>query len=202
MLIDEQPDEALIELARSEQPEVSSGAFEEIVRRYLNKLLARAYCRIRNHDTCDDIVQDTLTAVWKERFVFDKTIAKFSTWLYNILKNQIDKYLRDSQKEREMISLSRVQEDKDEFLSLSDSPESIPGVSESRLARLHEVIVQLLTDDEQSLYKLREIDKMKYEDIAKLDEYKKEGADEATLMKRVERYKHKIIELLEMEKKL
>jgi hypothetical protein len=43
---------------------------------------------------------------------------------------------------------------------------------------------------------------MKYEDIAKLDEYKKEGADEATLMKRVERYKHKIIELLEMEKKL
>lgn len=202
MLIYEQPDEALMELARSEQPEVSSGAFEEIVRRYINKLLARAYCRIRNHDTCEDIVQDTLTAVWKERFVFNKTIAKFSTWLYNILKNQINMYLRDSQKERDMISLSRVEEDKDDFLAVSDTPESIPGVSESNLAKLHEAIVQFLTDDEQRLYKLRVIDKMLYKDIAQLPEYKNAEIDAETLMRRVERYKNKLIELLEMEKKL
>jgi RNA polymerase sigma factor (sigma-70 family) len=193
MLIFEQPDESLMEMTRSEMPEISSGAFDEITGRYQNRLLAGAYCRIRNRATCEDIVQNTLIAVWQERFVFDKTIAKFSTWVYNILKNQIDKYLRDSQKERDMISLSRVEEDKDDFLAVCD----FAGDSEIKLAKLHEVVLKYLKGDEQKLYKLREIDKLKYKDIVRLPEYEGTGIDEETLMKRIQRCKHKIIKMLE-----
>jgi len=191
MLIFQQSDEDLMGLVVLGE----SGTFEELVRRYQNRLLAVAYRSLRAHATAEDIVQDTLTAVWQERFSFDKSIAKFSTWVYNILRNQIDKYLRDSQKMRQMISLSSVEEDKD---ILAISPVWFEHLPENRLVKLKEIVLRYLTGEEQQLYHLKEEEGLSYEEISRIPPFK--GVKIATLKKRRQYYKDKIIEALEIEK--
>jgi hypothetical protein len=67
-----QSDEILMEMTRSEVPEISSGAFEEITGRYLNKLLAGAYCRIRNRATCGaPMYIGTIPFIAEEEKIYD-----------------------------------------------------------------------------------------------------------------------------------
>lgn len=195
-------DEDLMELVVLGQGE----AFKELVRRYENRFLATAYRAISDHDSAEDITQETFTAIWNDRHRFNKNIAKFSTWAYIILRQQIDKYLRDSRKTRRMVSLSAVEEDKDILAILSGPAPTgasgretwFEGLSESRLAQLKEIVLRYLSQEEQQLYHLKKEEGLSYEAISRLPPFK--GVKVATLKKRRQRYKDKIIEVLEMEK--
>jgi RNA polymerase sigma factor (sigma-70 family) len=194
MLIYSESDEDLMELVKTQSP----GAFEEIIRRYSNRLLARTFRQIENHDIAEDIVQDTLTAVCEESDKYDKNIAKFSTWIYTILKNQIDKYLRDSRKSREMVSLSNVEEDKDEFLIISQPLSGFENLSESKLLKIRDIVRQYFDDDEKILYEFKEERGFSYEQIHRQRKFRRVSIP--ALKKRRERYLEKIIEILEIEK--
>jgi len=201
MLIFQESDEYLMELAALDQ----NGPFDELVRRYQNRLLATTYRSIRDHDTAEDIVQNTFITVWQDRHRFNKNIAKFSTWVYIILRQQIDKYLRDSRNMRQMISLSSVEEDKDMLVILPDSQTGPGGsaawfedLSESQLAKVREIVLRYLTAEEQQLYHLKEEEGLSYEEISQIPPFN--GVKIATLKKRRQYYKDKIIEALEMEK--
>lgn len=175
-----------------------SAPFEELVRRYQNRFLATAYRSLRDHDTAEDITQETFTAVWRARQQFNKNLAKFSTWAYTILQNQINMYLRNSQKNRQAVSLSAVEQDKDILTIFRGRTTWFEDLSESRLARIREIVLQYLTEEEQQLYHLKEEEGLSYEAISQMPPFK--GVSEATLMKRRQRYKDKIIAALEMEK--
>ena len=194
MIEDTRSDEDLMELVALSQ----SAPFEELVRRYQNRFLATAYRSLRDHDTAEDITQETFTAVWRARQQFNKNLAKFSTWAYTILQNQINMYLRNSQKNRQAVSLSAVEQDKDILTIFRGRTTWFEDLSESRLARIREIVLQYLTEEEQQLYHLKEEEGLSYEAISQMPPFK--GVSEATLMKRRQRYKDKIIAALEMEK--
>jgi len=186
-------DEALMELVCLGQGD----AFEELIRRYENKLLAVAYRSLKDHSTAEDLVQLTFTAVWKQRRSFDKNIAKFSTWVYTILRNQIDKFLRDNQKAGEMISLSSVEEDKDEYLVSEKWFEDLP---DSRLEILKDAVMRYLSDEERQLYYLKDELGLSYEQISQQEPFK--GISPDTLMKRRQRYKNKLIKALTRQRRV
>jgi RNA polymerase sigma-70 factor (ECF subfamily) len=191
MLIFQQSDEDLMALAALDQ----NGPFDELVRRYQNRLLATAYRSIRNHATAEDIVQEAFITVWEERRRFDKNIAKFSTWIYTILQNKITDYLRKRYLEKDTISLSAVEEDKD---MLAISPAWFDNLSESQLAKLKEIVLRYLTAEEQQLYHLKEEEGLSYEEISQIPPFNEVKI--TTLWKWRQRYKDKIIEMLDMEK--
>lgn len=190
-------DEALMELVCQGQADLpaeasaQAGAFEELVRRYQNKLLAVAYRSLKEHATAEDLVGETFTAVWEERHSFDKNIANFSTWIYTILRNQIDKFLRDSRKAREMISLASVEEDKDDYLVERDWSEDLPDI---RLEILNDAVMRYLSDGERQLYHLKDELGLSYEQISQQEPFK--GVRIDTLKKRRQYYKDKLIKAL------
>lgn len=188
----EASDEELMDEVSRNQP----GAFEEIVRRYENRLLATAHRHLRNPDIAEDIVQETFTTIWQDRCKFNKNIAKFSTWIYIILQQKIDKYLRQSRKYREMISLSAVEEDKENLAVISLASDKRVS-SEVRLNKLREIILKVLDDKEQLLYKLKDEEGLSYQEISQREPFK--GLSPATLMKRRQRYKDKLIKILTRE---
>ena len=175
-----------------------SAAFEELVRRYQNRFLATAYRTTGNHEAAEDITQETFTAIWQARHQFNKNIAGFSTWAYTILRARIDKYLRDSRKTRRMVRLAAVAEDKDIWAILGSRTSLSAGqvgrsetLSTDRLAQLKALVLQYLSTDEQRLYHLKEEKGLSCEAISQIPPFK--GVSVATLQKRCQRYKEKLI---------
>lgn len=68
-------------------------AYRRIVDKYLPKLWRFAFNVLRNEQEAEDIVQDVLMSVWKNRQGWNQQgPAKFSTWIYRITLNRcIDK---------------------------------------------------------------------------------------------------------------
>jgi RNA polymerase sigma-70 factor (ECF subfamily) len=201
MIIFQQSDEDLMALAALDQ----NGPFDELVRRYQNRLLAVTYRSIKDPDTVEDIVQVAFIRAWDDRKRFDKNIAKFSTWIYSILQQQIDKYLRDSRNRRQMISLSSVEEDKDVLASILDDQSEegnrgswVDDLSESQIAKVKEIVLRYLDKEDQKLYELKEEKGFSCKSISQMAPFK--GMRVATLQKRCQRYINKIIEALAMEK--
>jgi RNA polymerase sigma-70 factor (ECF subfamily) len=190
MLIFQESDESLMDWVCLDQ----AGAFEELVRRYENRFLATAYRSLGNRATAEDIVQDTFTALWEQRRRFDKKIAKFSTWAYSILQNKITMYLRDSRKDRAMVSLAAVAEDKDDLV-VPTQRHWLDDLPEAKLHKLREIVLKYLTKPEQELYRLKDEEGLSYEAISRLPAFK--GVKVTTLKKRRQRYKDKIIEVFE-----
>lgn len=193
MLIFNQSDEDLMEWVCIDQ----TGALEELIRRYENKFLATAYHATRNHASAEDIVQDTFTKIWEDCLSFNKKIAKFSTWAYAILQARINMHLRNRRKDREMISLSAVDEDKDDLLA-SAQTNWFDDCSAARLQKLKEMIFKYLNVEEQLLYHFKEELRLSYEEIRQLEPFK--GKSIASLKMRRMRYIDKLIDALEMEK--
>jgi len=193
MLIFNQSDEDLMDWVCLGQ----TGAFEELVRRYENKFLATAYRKTRNHASAEDIVQDVFTDIYQEPQRFDRKKARFSTWAYAILQNRIDKYIRDNWKNEQMLSLSSVDEDRDDLLA-SAQANWVDDCTSARLQKLKEMVLKYLTKEEQALYHLKEELGWSYEQIAQQEIFK--GKTVASLKMHRMRYMEKLIDALEIEK--
>ena len=194
MLIFNQSDEDLMDWVCLGQ----TGPFEELVRRYENKFLAVAFRKTRNQASAEDIAQDVFTFISQEPQRFDRKIAKFSTWAYAILQNQIDKYIRDNWINQQMISLALADEDRDDLLASAEQ-NWFEDCSTARLQKLKELVLKYLNPEEQILYHLKEEEKLLYDEIAQQEPFKSEGISADTLMKRRQRYIEKLIAALEME---
>ena len=58
----------------------NTGAFNELVQRYKDKLLNYVYYYFNDLDTAEDIVQDTFLKLYTHKNSY-KEVAKFSTWI-------------------------------------------------------------------------------------------------------------------------
>ncbi len=75
-------------------------AFTELVREYMNKMINLAYIFTRNHETAEDLAQETFFKAFNalSRFKFN---SSFGTWLYRIAVNTAKDYLRKADHIRE-----------------------------------------------------------------------------------------------------
>src|SRR5690625_1692529 len=72
-------------------------AFNILVSRYKDRLHNFLYRYTRNHEDCEDLVQETFLRVHRSRHSYER-IAKFSTWMYTIALNLAKSLYKKSQR--------------------------------------------------------------------------------------------------------
>lgn len=74
-------------------------AYNELVKRYKDRLLNFVFRYFNNREQAEDVVQDTLIKLYTHASYY-KDIAKFSTWIFTIAKNNALTELRKNKRKQ------------------------------------------------------------------------------------------------------
>lgn len=69
--------------------------FNELYQRYFQRVYNFTFLRVRNHADCEEIVQETFTAVFRSIEAF-RGQSSLLSWIYGIAKNTVNNHLRRS----------------------------------------------------------------------------------------------------------
>ncbi len=171
--------------------EGDTGAYNEIVARYKDRLTNYIYRYVGNYDDCDDIVQDTFVKVYTSKHLY-KEIAKFSTWIYTIAINLAKTKLVKAQKYK-TFSISDVYDDENKDFDLPDEAYGGPEVDvNSKFLSAHiQKALEQINENYRELVVLRDIEDFSYEEIVDMT-----GLPMGTVKSRINRGREKLQELL------
>jgi RNA polymerase sigma-70 factor (ECF subfamily) len=141
----------------------NENAFVELVDRYKNKLINFTFNYLGDRDLAEDIVQETMLKLYEKRHYY-KPIAKFSTWIYTIARNQANTELR-KRKRRKISFLSQMTKNGKDFDLDSKAPDLIDEFHNTYLAQRINKAIQLLPEHFREVIVLRDIQGLSYEDI-------------------------------------
>jgi RNA polymerase sigma-70 factor (ECF subfamily) len=145
-----------------------SGAFDELVRRYADKVHGLAYKVLRHDEDAEDALQDTFLSVYRNLPRFEGK-SSFSTWLYRVAMNAALMRLR---KRREgMVSLDQPieREDGSYLQQLAHSGRSpIEELVNDELRDALERAVDSLPGDLAEVFLLRQVDGLSNADLASM----------------------------------
>ena len=165
------------------------GAYNQLVKRYKDRLLNFIYRFLNDLDRSEDLVQDTLLKLYTHKDSY-KEIAKFSTWLYTIAANLARTELRKI-KRRKTFSITELSHDDREFII--ESTDVVPGqedFSQNFEKNVQRALAQL-PDDFRTIIILRDIQELSYDEISKIVE-----VPLGTVKSRINRGRVKLQELL------
>ena len=146
-------DEELALLLKQAGPEI----FKEIYDRYWDRLLNAAYKRVRNTETCEEIVQDVFTKLWTNRasLVFTTGLGNY---LYTAVRyNVIDHYRKHAVRESFISSEHahiKLDNSTEEYVFLNDLKKHI------------DMMIAKLPDKCRSVYQLSRIEFKTNKEIA------------------------------------
>lgn len=111
-------DELLVKLLRVGEQE----AFEEIYRRYWQKLLRSAQFKIRSKETIEEILQDLFISLWekRERVVIENLEAYLNTSLKYLIINQIKKQILEEKFVEYSLKKNELTDDVDESVAFNE----------------------------------------------------------------------------------
>jgi len=128
-------DEKLI--ARFQDGDIN--AYNELVKRYKDRLLNFVFRYFNNREQAEDVVQDTLIKLYTHASYY-KNIAKFSTWIYTIAGNFAKTELR-KKKTRKVTNNSQLGPEDRDYDPPSNDPNPQKLVeSEFINTKIHEAI--------------------------------------------------------------
>ena len=136
-------------------------AFNELVRRYQEKLYWIARRFLNDHDEADDVVQETFIKVHQALGDFRGDASLF-TWLYRITVNASLNAVRRNR----VRSFFKM----DDVLEAEAGPEEAPDlmVERDEQRRLIEKAVERLPEKQKAVFILRYYDELPYEQISKI----------------------------------
>lgn len=183
--LDNQTDEQLIFSFQ----EGDNSAYDEIVKRYKDRLTNFIFRYVGSYDECEDIVQDTFIKVYVSKHLY-KEIAKFSTWIYTIAINLAKTKIIKKQKYK-IFSLSSNEEEEKDF----DIPDDAFLPDTNANAKFQNEYIQKalnsIPENYRKLVILRDIEDFSYEEIADMT-----GLPMGTVKSRINRGREKLQVLL------
>src|SRR6516225_10585533 len=137
-----QPDEAVL-VKRARQGDL--GAYDELVRRYQERIYATVYHMTSNHEDANDLAQESFIKAFQALKSF-KGGSSFYTWLYRIAVNKTINFLKQ-RKNRMHMSLNDIdfnaEHDPDLMALISDqTPRRAAGLTELQ-EKLNEALLKL-----------------------------------------------------------
>lgn len=145
-------------------------AFDELVRRYQNRLLNFVFRTTGDRERAEDLVQEVFVRVYRHIHRFDRS-RKFSTWIYTIASNLAKNELRNRARNPLVLfqTIRRNWEDDDRPLQFED-PGSRPDdlFRKRQLREVVEEAVQKLPAHHRNVFVLRELEGKSYEEIAEI----------------------------------
>lgn len=144
-------------------------AYNDLVRRYQERIYATIYHMTSNHEDANDLAQDTFIKAFQALNSF-KGGSSFYTWIYRIAVNKTINFLKQ-RKNKAQMSLDDLD------LNAEHDPDLVALVSErtprrdAGLAELQEKLneaMQRLSDSHRMAVTLHDIQGMSHEEIAKI----------------------------------
>jgi RNA polymerase sigma-70 factor (ECF subfamily) len=144
-------------------------AYDELVRRYQERIYATVYHMTSNHEDANDLAQETFIKAYQALKSF-KGGSSFYTWLYRIAVNKTINFLKQ-RRHRTHMSLNDLD------VNAENDPDVVAFVSEKTprreagLAELQEKLneaMQKLSEDHRLVVSLHDVQGMPHEDIAKI----------------------------------
>lgn len=135
-------------------------AFNLLLRQYAEPLYWHLRRMVGDHETADDLLQNTWLKAWKGLDVF-RGESKLFTWLYTIAHNEALSWLR-REKVRAVLSLSRLSS------VLENRLEADASFDGDRLqARLQRAVLRL-PPKQRSVFLYRYFEELRYEEISRI----------------------------------
>jgi len=170
--------------------EGDNNAYNEIVRRYKDRLINFVYRYVGSYDDSEDIVQDTLVKVYVSKHLY-KEVAKFSTWIYTIAINLAKTKVIKKQKYK-VFSISAAYDDEDKDFDIKDEA-YLPDVdANSKFQEAHiQKALGSIPENYRKLVILRDVEEFSYEEICEMT-----GLPMGTVKSRINRGREKLQQLL------
>ena len=143
-------------------------AFNELVRRYDQRLLNFVYRTIGDRERSQDLVQETFVRVYRHLHRFDQT-KKFSTWIYTIASNLAKNELRNRSRNPLVLfqTLKKNWDADHRPLEWEDTQFKPDDLFRKRHLRSKvEEAVEQLPEHHRIVFVLREMEGKTYEEIA------------------------------------
>lgn len=145
-------------------------AFDELVRRYQQRVYATVYHMTSNHEDADDLTQESFIKAYKalKRFKGD---SSFYTWVYRIAVNRTINFLKQRNRRSFHMSLNdmdmQVEKDADLLMFISDkTPRRDVRLNELQ-EKLNEALMKL-SETHRLTVTLHDIQGMSHEEIGKI----------------------------------
>lgn len=155
-------DEDLMEYFQNDK----EAAFNELVKRYKDRLHNFLYRYTHNHQDCEDLVQETFLRVHKSKHSYER-IAKFSTWMYTIALN-LAKSMYKKKQRMHKVSIHKDESDPNDFeMSIEDS-NILPDKAlheKLSLEQLEKALMELQPEFREVIV-LRDLQQLSYDEIS------------------------------------
>jgi RNA polymerase sigma factor (sigma-70 family) len=144
-------------------------AYDELVRRYQERVYATVYHMTANHEDANDLAQDAFIKAYRALNSF-KGDSSFFTWVYRIAVNKTINFLKQ-RKKRTQMSLNdldfNAEHDPDLIALISDkTPRRDLGLAELQ-GKLNEAM-QKLSDTHRLVVTLHDVQGMSHDEISKV----------------------------------
>ncbi len=139
----------------------NEASFNELVRRYQEKVYWIARRFLNDHDQADDVVQEVFVKIYSALKQF-RAESSVYTWLYRITVNVALNALR-KQKVRDFIRI-------DEYFEAAEDREEQPDaiIEKNEQQQLIEEAIARLPEKQKAVFLLRYYDELSYEDISQI----------------------------------
>jgi RNA polymerase sigma-70 factor (ECF subfamily) len=147
-----------------------AAAFEELVARYQNRLIAVLDHLVGQRQTAEDLTQEVFLRVYRARKTYSPD-ARFSTWIYRIAHNVASNWLRMHSRRREVRAPAANVGDTDE-ISLEQLAKAASGLHPSRrldkteLSDIVRLAMECLPEQQRMALLLSKFEEMSYADVA------------------------------------
>ncbi len=146
-------------------------AYDELVRRYQERIYATLYHMTSNHDDANDLAQEAFIKGYQALKSF-KGGSSFYTWVYRIAVNKTLNFLK-SRKNRSMMSLNDLdfdaEKDPDLVALISDKTPRRDAVLAELQKKLNEAMLKL-SEQHRLVVTLHDVQGMAHEEIAEIME--------------------------------
>ena len=139
-------------------------AYNELVKRYKDRLLNVVLRYFNNVEQAEDVVQDTLIKLYTHASYY-KNVAKFSTWIFTIAKNNALTELRKNKRKK----TDSLWTDDGQVIDINSKEESLDSKVQNEIAidQLNRFLDEIPENFRMAVV-LRDFQELSYEEISKI----------------------------------
>lgn len=139
-------------------------AYNELVKRYKDRLLNFVLRYFNNIEQAEDVVQDTLIKSYTHASYY-KNVAKFSTWIFTIAKNNALTELRKNKRKK----TDSLWTDDGQVIDINSKEESLDSKVQNEIAidQLNKFLDEIPENFRMAVV-LRDFQELSYEEISKI----------------------------------
>ncbi|MCC9134930.1 RNA polymerase sigma factor [Pontibacter silvestris] len=147
-------------LEKFAHPESRNLAFNQLVRKYQQKVYWQIRKMVIDHDDADDLTQEVFFKVWKNLENFRQD-AQLYTWIYRIATNECLNFL-SSKRRKFFLPLNDV------AAELAEKIDSSPDITGDEIQLKLQKALLRLPDKQRLVFNMKYYDDMKYEEISEI----------------------------------